>query len=174
MPSLQSVIERLRANDVGDDCWLFITGDAKDLTVNSEVDLGRCDFDEDTGDEIEPPGFRERGLHSTIDKDTASACVDWGDRLAGKVDDAAAAEMIRYYIRFDAWPETLGAPDPPPAEETARQLDQAFCDALGPEDLSRGCRREGCSRGTVKLSVFCRRHHFESMRGKPYPFEEEA
>jgi hypothetical protein len=172
MPSLRSVIQRLRANDANLDHWLYIAGDAKDLSLDTEADLGCPEFDEETDEEIDPPGFTERGLKSTIDKETVDACIDWADHLAAKADDVAVAETIRYYIRFDAWPETLNAPDPPPAEEILRRLDREFCDKLGMESSANRCRREGCIRGTVKLSVLCRRHHFEEIHGRPYPFED--
>jgi hypothetical protein len=172
MQDLRSVIQRLRANDASNDCWLYIAGDAKDLTLDTEADFGCPEVDEDTDEQIDPPGFGDRGLWSTIDKQTVDDCIEWADRLAEKPDDAAAANIIRYYIRFDAWPETLNAPDPPPADETLRHLDREFCEKLGLEDSTRRCRREGCSRGTIKLSVFCRRHHFEEIRGRPYPFDD--
>ena len=172
MPSLRSVIQRLRANDASPDHWLYIKGNTKDLSLDTESDLGCPQFDEETDEEIDPPGFSERGLKSIIDKETLDSCIEWADRLAAKADDMTVAEIIRYYIRFDAWPETLNAPDPPPAEEIMRRLDREFCDKLGQEDVTALCRREGCSRGTVKLSVFCRRHHFENIRRRPYPFDD--
>ena len=107
---------------------------------------------------------------STIDKATLDASIQWADGLAGRANEVAAADIIRYYIRFDAWPETLGASDPPPAKDIRRRLDREFCERLGQEDATRLCRHESCSRGAVKLSVFCRRHHFESVRGRPGPF----
>lgn len=172
MPSLRSVIQLLRANDASRNYWLYIKGDAKDLSLDTESDLGCPEFDEDTDEEIDPPGFFERGLFSTIDIGTVNACIKWADRLAAKRDDEAVAEIIRYYIRFDAWPETLNAPDPPPNEEIMRRLDREFCDKLGHEDATTQCRREGCSSGIVKFSVFCRRHHFENIYHRSYPFDD--
>lgn len=172
MPSLRSVIQRLRANDASWDHWFYIKGDAKDLSLDTESDLGSPEFEEETDEEIDPPGFSERGLWSTIDMETVNACIEWADRLTAKADDVAVAEIIRYYIRFDAWPETLNAPDPPPAEEIMRRLDREFCDKLGQEDATTQCRHEGCSRGVVKLGVFCRRHHFENVRRRSYPFDD--
>jgi hypothetical protein len=172
MSNLRSVIQRFRARDVDEECWLYIAGEPAGLTLDTEADLGVSEFNEETDEEIEPPGFADRGLRSTIDKGTVDACIDWADRLAGRPDDAAAADIIRYYIRFDAWPETLNAPDPLPEEELRPRLDREFCDKLGPEDSTRKCRREGCSRGRLKLSVLCRRHHFESILGRPYPFDD--
>ena len=32
--------------------------------------------------------------------------------------------------------------------------------------------RQLCARGTGSLSAFCRTHHFESVQGRPYPFDD--
>jgi hypothetical protein len=68
MPNLQSVIRRLRANDAPEDCWLYIAGDALNVALDTESDLGCPEFDEDTDEEIDPPGFAERGLWCTIER----------------------------------------------------------------------------------------------------------
>lgn len=172
MTNLAAVIKRVRSHQVDKSDWLYIAGDAVDLCLETEADLGCPEFDDDTDEEVDPDGFAERELWSTIDVDTLEHCIEWADRLSGSQDDHAAADIIRYYIRFDAWPNTLNASDPPPAEEILLNLDREFCDKLGPEDLSRRCRRDGCSRGVVKLSVFCRRHHFESTKKRSYPFAD--
>ncbi len=172
MATLNDIIRRVRNHHTDESDWLYISGASADLSVNTEADLGCPEFDEDTDEEIEPAGFAERGLRSTIDIDTVSHCIEWADRLSGANDDTAAFEVIRYYIRFDAWPETLNAPDPPSPEDSLRRLDREFADRLGPEDPTTPCRRDGCDRGIVKLSVCCRRHHFENIRNRPYPFED--
>jgi hypothetical protein len=172
MVTLLNVIQRLRSGQFDEAAWLYIAGSAIDLTLDTGADLGCGDFDEDTDQEIAPPGFDERGLHSTIDVQTLSHCIDWADRLSKSKDNAAALDIIRYYIRFDAWPETLNAPDPPPPEESRRRFYRNFADKLGPEDASKQCRRERCEHGVVNLSVFCRRHHFENIQNSPYPFDD--
>jgi hypothetical protein len=169
MANLLAVINRIRSNQIDESDWLYITSSAVDLTLETEADLGCPEFDEGSDEEIEPAGFAERGLRSTIDVDTLFHCIKWADRLSGSQDDNAALDIIRCYIRFDAWPETLNAPDPPSRDEVLRRLDREFVDKLGPEDSSKKCRRDGCDRGAAKLSVFCRRHHFENIRRRPYP-----
>ncbi|MDB5218924.1 MAG: hypothetical protein JWO86_6851 [Myxococcaceae bacterium] len=47
-----------------------------------------------------------------------------------------------------------------------------FYASLGPERADTKCRREDCARGAVRFSVFCRPHHFESVRGKRCPFDD--
>lgn len=172
MPTLRAIIQRLRAGDVPREAWLYIVGDAKYLSLDTEAELGCGETDEVTYAEIDPPGFLDRGLKSTIDKDTLDDCIAWADRLAGKADDAAVADIVRYYIRFDSCPDKLNSPDPPSWDETTRLLDREFCDKLGQEDSASPCRHEGCTRGVVRFSVYCRRHHFEKIRGRSYPFED--
>jgi hypothetical protein len=172
MTTLLDVIQRVRNRQADAEQWLYISGDAAELTLDTEADLGCSEFDEETDDEVDPPGFSERGLWSTIDVDTLSHSIEWADRISGAKDNSAALDIVRYYIRFDAWPETLNAPDPPPQDEILHRLDREFSDKLGPEDMSRRCRRDGCERGVVKLSAFCRRHHFENIRNRPYPFDD--
>lgn len=114
--TLIQAIHRVRASQVNREDWLFIAGDAAALTQNSEVEFGFIDFDEDSDCEIFPEGFEQRGLRSTIDLETVESCIDWADELAGTIDDLAAADSIRYYIRFDAFPNRVGAHDPSPRE----------------------------------------------------------
>jgi hypothetical protein len=172
MSTLRDVIKQVRSQQTSQDDWLYIACDAKDLTLGSEAALGCPVFDEGADEEREPPELSGRGFHSTIDIAALEDSIAWADRLSGKADDAAAACIVRYYIRFDAWPDAINAPDPPSRDEILRRLDREFSDKLGAEQSTKPCRFEGCGRGVVPLSVFCRRHHFESVRKRPYPFDD--
>lgn len=172
MPSLLSIIELVRSKQADDDCWLCVAGPIRKLSLQTDAELASCEMDEMSREEILPEDFRERGLQSTIDVQTIESCIEWADQLSGSNDNGAALDVIRYYILFDAYPETLNAPDPPSREEILQRLDREFCDKLGPEDPRKPCRREGCSRGAVRLSVLCRRHHFENVQKRPYPFDD--
>jgi hypothetical protein len=64
---------------------------------------------------------------------------------------------------------------PERAEEVRQWLlsqDRKFYDVLGEERADVPCRRAGCSRGAVEFSALCRVHHFESIRGRPSPFDD--
>lgn len=111
-------------------------------------------------------------LEETLDDKTIEQLVDWADRLAGNESDAARLEVFIYYYRFDAAPKRLGQEDPPPAEQIVHELDLQFYNSLGAESSERKCKKEGCPRGTLRFSVFCRRHHFESLKKKPCPFQD--
>jgi hypothetical protein len=170
--TLIQAIHRVRASQVNREDWLFIAGDAVALTPNSEVEFGMIEFDEDSDCEILPEGFEQRGLRSTIDVETVESCIEWADALVGTPDDLAAADSIRYYIRFDAFPKRVGAPDPPPREESQARFDRELYDSLGAEDGANPCRHEGCARGSVRFSVLCRSHHFEGIQQRPCPFTD--
>jgi hypothetical protein len=58
--------------------------------------------------------------------------------------------------------------------DAQRARDRAFYDCLGAERPTIPCRDDGCTRGSISLSVFCRRHHFENVKGRPCPFGPEA
>lgn len=170
--SLLDVIKRIRSGNYDSNAWLFTAGLGKDLSLGTDAELGIVEFDEDKDEEIYPPGFEQRGLKIMIDVETVDASIKWADRLSGGADDNAAAEVIRYYIRFDAWPEELGQGDPPPPEEAMRLSDRKFYDDLGEERPDQPCKVEGCTRGSVNYSVRCRTHHFEMVKNKPCPFDD--
>jgi hypothetical protein len=75
-----------------------------------------------------------------------------------------------------------GLRPPMPANERAkliadrdkrqRAADRKFYDGLGPERPEEPCRAEGCRRGAIHYSVFCRSHHFEEMYKRPCPFDD--
>lgn len=54
--------------------------------------------------------------------------------------------------------------------EWEQQQDRAFYDSLGDERSAHRCRAPGCERGAVAFSVFCRPHHFESIKHRSSPF----
>ncbi len=66
----------------------------------------------------------------------------------------------------------VDAPTAPTTDEKQRQRDLWFYEGLGTEDTSRKCRRDDCDRGAIKLSVFCRRHHFEMIWRRDCPFDD--
>jgi len=77
----------------------------------------------------------------------------------------------------DEYPDGLSrssmmrAADPPPVDDPQRRRDRQFYEQLGPEDLSRPCKKAGCQRGAIRNSVLCKRHHFEMIERRDCPFE---
>ena len=62
-----------------------------------------------------------------------------------------------------------------PLTEAIRQQyeDQIFLDRLGPEIGPELCQHEGCQRKRVRLSVMCQQHHFEMVKKRSSPSEQE-
>jgi hypothetical protein len=56
-------------------------------------------------------------------------------------------------------------------EEQLRQ-DLRFFRTLGAESATGRCRRGGCPRGPIEGHALCRAHQFESVKGRPCPFDE--
>jgi hypothetical protein len=78
-------------------------------------------------------------------------------------------------VEAQPWQEGHGRPPPTPEEEAemaaaALAWAREFVDRLGEERAGQRCRHPGCDHGAVEFSVLCRRHHFESVVKRPYPF----
>jgi hypothetical protein len=76
---------------------------------------------------------------------------------------AVSGGIIEYYRRYGNRaepPEELAVPEVDHFWETLRGMRSDG----GPE-----CRTEGCDEPTVRVSVFCARHHYENIEGRPPP-----
>ena len=150
--------------------WLYLPGEHTAWTLDTEAHFPP--IDPDSGEPVLASEYSSRGYRETLDLQTIEDIVQGADRLSGRPDDAVRLEAFIYYVRFDAFPDRIGAPDPPPWEETRRQLDRKFYDEFGAEDAARPCKSPGCSRGSVRFSVLCRVHHFEAVSKRPCPFND--
>ena len=148
--------------------WLYLPADTEWTPDTDGVFLDMESEEKDS--KGNPLVATRQNLCETLDDSTIEDLVAWADRLAGREDDNARLEVFRYYVRFDAFPDRLGAPDPPPAHEIIHRLDRQFYDSLGAERSSIKCRRDGCDRGAIEHSVLCRVHHFEQVKRKTCPF----
>ena len=87
--------------------------------------------------------------------------------------------VLKAYASFERgeYPDEVSASqmmmaiDPPPVEDEQRKEDRGFYEQLGPEDLARPCKHDGCKRGSVRFSVLCKRHHFEMIKHRECPFD---
>ena len=148
--------------------WLYLPANS---TWELETEGLFLDWETEEKDEEEVPVIaKNQNLAETVDAATIEQIVDWADRLAERSDDSARLDVFRYYCRFDAFPDGLGAPDPPPAADVRRLLDLKFFDSLGAERAETSCQADGCDRGAIPFSVFCRRHHFEQIKKRRCPF----
>ena len=67
--------------------------------------------------------------------------------------------------------QMMRAANPPPVEDRKQKQDRKFYEQLGPEDPMRPCNHVGCSRGAVRLSIMCKRHHYEMIMKRDCPFD---
>jgi len=88
----------------------------------------------------------------------------------------ALAEGRLEEVEARAWQPGIGYVRSPEGEAEMRtwqlEQDRVFYDMLGAERQTERCRTDGCTRGAVGLSVFCRRHHFEMVWKRPCPFDD--
>ena len=89
----------------------------------------------------------------------------------GRIDELAALQWKGGYPPRD--PDAIAQAK---ADGEALQLksDQAFYERLGPESSDEICGAQQCDRHRIAYSVYCRRHHFESVRKRPCPFEQPS
>jgi hypothetical protein len=150
--------------------WLYLPGDQKWM-LDTPITFVDWENGEKGLDGV-PLVIKRENLREGLDHNTIEDVVEWADHLAGREDDSARLDIFCYYHKFDAFPDRLGAPDPPPPKEIERRVERQFYDSLGVERTDRKCRHEGCSRGTTKFSVFCGVRQFEQVKKKPSPFQD--
>jgi len=166
---LGEVFSKLRAEEY---CfgWVYFRERA-DPTLDTECLLVPEEDVESDGDI--PKIAREAGfLIEGLDTDSIKDCLRWAEQFGQRRNSAADLASFIYYWRFDAFLPYPGAPGPPPPEVAILNFDREFYESLGPENTGHSCRYEACPRGVVKYSVFCRVHHFESIRKKACPFKD--
>ena len=61
----------------------------------------------------------------------------------------------------------------PESPNLLRRVNKGFWNQLGPERGPDVCRIDGCARLNIAFSVYCRRHHYESVNKHPCPFDDE-
>lgn len=81
--------------------------------------------------------------------------------------DAVMRAPLPGTAEYNALVSSLAKP-----ERVHKSPDQEFYDLLGDERDAPKCRRDGCERGAITQSLLCRRHHYESYRGRPCPFDD--
>lgn len=166
--TLADYLRSLLTSDLPDG-WLHLPHrNLAETTVCLFIPSDDAEEDEDaTAAKAAELGFPIEGLDNQTMQDLARGAL----LLDPDASDALLVRAFLYYHRFDAFLPSIDAPDPPAPEQALLKMDRDFYDSLGPESQDMRCRREGCTRGTVYLSAFCRKHHFENVRKRPCPFE---
>jgi hypothetical protein len=113
-------------------------------------------------------GFPAEGLDHTTIEDTAQ----WARQFIDPPPDDLLLASYAYYLRFDAFLPSPEAGPPPSAAESKHRSHLAFYNALGAERSDKSCSKEGCRRGAVDQSIYCKVHHFEMVMGELCPFPD--
>lgn len=156
---------RSAANDELPYGWLYLP--RGEITAHTECVLLVDDTDDlpNIGATL---GFPDEGLPTDDLKDIFQCA----QRIVANPSDSVLMRAFTYYLKFDAYLPSIDAPDPPPPEVVLADLDRQFYQSLGAEREGAVCRKAGCGRGAVALSIFCRPHHFESVKQRPCPFQD--
>jgi len=75
-----------------------------------------------------------------------------------------------YYVECDDPKEWLNSHDNTLIHLKSREEDSTFFNSLGVEMGPEKCAKEECLSLRIKNAIFCRRHHFESIKKKVCPF----
>ena len=157
---------RSAANDELPHGWLYLP--KGEITANTECLLLAGIESDDLPNTGAALGFPDEGL-ATDDLKDIFQCAQ---RLIANPNDSVLVRAFNYYLKFDAHLPSIDAPDPPPPDVVLADLDRQFYQSLGAEREGTMCRKAECGRGVVALSVFCRPHHFESVKQRPCPFQD--
>lgn len=164
-PLRQALRDAVRGDQDG---WLCLpAGEASTLETDA---FFWSAFDEEGTAEEDTVEVNGRWFQATLDGATVHDICTGAAALEDPQSDEVLLEALTYYFEHDAFLPERGY-EPPPWDEIQRNLDLEFWEALGEEEAGTQCRREGCEDGTIRHSVLCRRHHFESIRNRPSPFE---
>ena len=153
--------------------WLFLPKN-KQWTLNTQgviISINSL-YDSEVTKDDKPLFAENNNLISTLDGGTLQDIYECALRLEEPLSDDTLFEAFIFYYRFDAFLPNIGAANPPSTEVVIRNMDREFYDLLGDESKSTKCKHTTCDRGTVRLSVFCRIHHFESIQQKTCPFDD--
>ena len=148
--------------------WIYLPRDSTKWTLETEIYIP-SDSEEEL---VLDPAYATRDYVSTLSIDDLDDILATADRLTSSPDDHVRLEAFVYYYRFDAYLPQIGAAPPPPSEKIRQEMDRKFYDGLGPENSAEPCKAPGCARGSVRLSVFCRVHHFENVTNRSCPFTD--
>jgi hypothetical protein len=153
--------------------WLFLPNN-KEWTIDTQgivIDIDLLEESEINENEM-PIATEETNLIITLDGGTLASIYVCAARLENQPCDRTLLEAFIYYYKFDAFLPEIGAAEPQPIEVIIHNMDRQFYDSLGKENSSIKCKQNTCNRGSINLSVFCRIHHFESIKEKPCPFDD--
>lgn len=171
MESLISILRRAINADL-ESGWLYLP---RDIEWNSDTHgllLDVDDMDSNELDDEETPLIAiQQNFVESLDNQTIEDIARSAKYIENPPSDSLLLEAFNYYYEYDAFLPERGYV-PPPQEVVIAKMDRDFFDLLGNESPNDQCSKEGCNRGKIASSVFCRVHHFEMVKRKPCPFKD--
>ena len=152
--------------------WVYLPG-SDELSLDTPCLLLGDDhfYDEELNERGIPMAAVNQGFpREGLDDATIEGTVEWARQFIDPPPDDLLLASFTYYLRYDAFLPSPEAPPPLSAAQNMWLSDLKFYSALGPERSDQFCGREGCRRGAVDQSIYCRVHHFEMINGKLCPF----
>ncbi len=149
-----------------EDVWLYLKDDS--TPTASTICLLVRDSEYFSEEIAKSLGFNQEGLDTQLMKGVALCAAQFQNPPS----DELLVESFIYYWRFDTWLPEPGAPEPPSGEITMQNEARKFYEILEPERSDVACRKAGCSRGAISLSIYCRPHHFEMIKHTECPFDD--
>ena len=129
--------------------------------------------------------------------DESDNCIQWdingklaysnesGDRHLLHVEKDHVVELWTLLVKTDfesleseTWNEGISPPLTPEEiqcrerkqAEIQLTFDKGFYGQLGRERANIACKASGCKSGAIRQGIYCRSHHFESVKKRPCPF----
>ena len=116
---------------------------------------------------LEDKIFASIGVHET--EQSWISCEVEGTTFVGRGDTSRLEEILSAFLNWaKSEPDWLAVPVESEDQIEARE-ERAFWLALQEEAGTEKCRKSDCERPKIRFSIFCRKHHFEMVKGKPAP-----
>jgi len=151
-----------------EDAWLYLKDNSTPTPDTICLIVPDTDSEIDSEELAASHGFPQEGLNTQTLEGVALCAA----RFQNPPPDNLLVESFIYYWRFDAWLPEPGAPEPLTGDAAIQTEYRRFYDLLGPERTNVACKKPGCNRGAIGLSIYCRPHHFEMIQHTQCPFDD--
>ncbi|HEY3301402.1 MAG TPA: hypothetical protein VGJ90_11565 [Methylophilaceae bacterium] len=168
MESLISILQRAINTNL-EKGWLYLPRNQEWNMDTSGFLLDIDELEDNDSNKEAALLIAKQNLVESLDNQTIEDVSRGAKGIENPPSDSLLLEAFLYYYKYDAFLPKRGYM-PTPSENFISKIDREFFDLLGNESLNKPCQKEGCFRGRVTSSMFCRVHHFEMVKGKPCPF----
>jgi hypothetical protein len=151
-----------------EDAWLYLKDNSTPTADSICLIVSYTESELSNAQVATNEGFPQEGLDTQALEDVSLCAAQFQNPPS----DELLVESFIYYWRFDAWLPEPGAPEPLTGNAAIQYGFRKFYDLLGPERTNVACKKPGCNRGAISLSIYCRPHHFEMIQHIQCPFDD--